>query len=425
MDTESTAAARETLLVAAREFLKAIAELAKAEIGSHPKRVQQSAWSGGGGHRRFERTVFDGLAVRDVYWQKMQIGFPEQQALEDILVALGIPVEDARNHFMVPLVYNWAGTPDPFALKRASVSPLLEEFATAVIEGRVQVRSRDVIDSNRIDSFDSFELVGGPLQLDDRVCIRPITNEELWEFGEGDRFRHLWPRGHSSSEKSNILDIKVETVDYDDEILFEVQTAVVTALQLARPGCFQLAPRGQTCNYGYAAQGVKMPMECQVFGRWGGSYVLDARTKELLVSSWPRVRQIMESNDHYLKMPAQRLVEAGTRRSGGDAIIDCAIGLEALLTAGVRDELRYRFALRGAAILAWERGHRREHFYRLQEFYDTRSAIVHSGGPSKTKVGDALATGEQTLRDAWWWHFRTGATNVKEAISLIDDRILD
>ncbi|UCC16403.1 MAG: hypothetical protein JSU58_08540 [Dehalococcoidales bacterium] len=60
-----------------------------------------------------------------------------------------------------------------------------------------------------------------------------------------------------------------------------------------------------------------------------------------------------------------------------DAIIDYSIGLESLLTAGIRDELKYRFALRGSIVLNWEGGNRKESLKLLQDLYDTRSMIVH------------------------------------------------
>ncbi len=57
------------------------------------------------------------------------------------------------------------------------------------------------------------------------------------------------------------------------------------------------------------------------------------------------------------------------------------IALESTLLADVRDELKYRLSLRGAALLAgaetlWEPNRSRA---LLQAMYDARSSIVHAG----------------------------------------------
>jgi hypothetical protein len=67
-----------------------------------------------------------------------------------------------------------------------------------------------------------------------------------------------------------------------------------------------------------------------------------------------------------------------TRQFPEDRLIDLAIALEATLLYGIRDELRYRVALRGAALL-------RKHaspsvtFGVLLDMYDLRSTVVHDG----------------------------------------------
>jgi hypothetical protein len=133
----------------------------------------------------------------------------------------------------------------------------------------------------------------------------------------------------------------------------------------------------------------------------------------------------MESEGHYLRLPAQRLVDGGGRDRLEDAIIDYAIGLEALLTAGITDELRYRFALRGTTVLTWDGGDKRKVFEELRDFYDVRSSIVHGGKVTQTELRNARSQGEKALRDIWWWYFARGASGLKEATSVIDSRILE
>jgi hypothetical protein len=88
-----------------------------------------------------------------------------------------------------------------------------------------------------------------------------------------------------------------------------------------------------------------------------------------LQSHWSKVCSIFESNSHYLRLPAMRLIDGGSRNQPRDAIIDYAIGLESLLTGGEEKELAYKFALRGATILSWDEGRRREHYNSLRSIY--------------------------------------------------------
>lgn len=59
-------------------------------------------------------------------------------------------------------------------------------------------------------------------------------------------------------------------------------------------------------------------------------------------------------------------------------MIDLTIALESTLLAGLRDELKYRLALRGAALLAGMRDPT-EVYGLLRAIYDIRSAVVHDG----------------------------------------------
>jgi hypothetical protein len=67
-----------------------------------------------------------------------------------------------------------------------------------------------------------------------------------------------------------------------------------------------------------------------------------------------------------------------TRLADEDRLIDLTIALECTLLYGIRDELSYRLAMRGAALLAAERDP--EETYRfLRSMYEARSAVVHEG----------------------------------------------
>jgi|SRR5579864_531934 len=88
----------------------------------------------------------------------------------------------------------------------------------------------------------------------------------------------------------------------------------------------------------------------------------------------------MEDVPQVATVPILNLVSASNLRISPslDRIIDLTIALESLLLADASDELKYRLALRGAALL---RKHRdpREVNALLLALYDVRSAIVHEG----------------------------------------------
>ena len=413
------------LAKAARQFLEAVAEAAKGELCPDLKCVQHGMWmvqngSGGRKSQEFEHEVINRRAVLMVCNFQICDGFPQQERLESMLTASGIPSRETEHQFLIPLVQCWLELPDPFAFEEATISRVLVEFANAVIEGVVVSRSRDVIER--------LSLKSGPVKLEEGVYIRPVTEDELWEFGDTTDLQLRFPHFlHAPSEDWNILDIEighpVQEV-HPPKVIDVIREAVLVGLRLVSSGSIEVLNLRQQANYGLGAVGYLSSLRSQELGRQEGTYVLGARVARRLKESWPRLREIMESEDHYLRLPAQRLVDGGGRERLEDAVIDYAIGLEALLTAGIITELRYRFALRGATILAWQGGNRREFFKKLQEFYDVRSAIVHGGPIDQTKLEDARSTGENALRDVWWWHFKKNARTPKAATLSVDGRIL-
>jgi hypothetical protein len=91
---------------------------------------------------------------------------------------------------------------------------------------------------------------------------------------------------------------------------------------------------------------------------------------------------------------------------------------------GITAELSYRFALRGATVMTWNGGDKKELFDDLRDFYEVRSNIVHGGHVDSTKLSDARSNGEKALRDMWWWFFNS-KYSLSEAMSEIDQRILE
>jgi len=416
---------RDAVTEVALDFLKAVASLAKAELGDCPLRQQNSTWmvnSGPGSMtgNKFTREVFDRLAVSIFYQTTLSSNdFTEQQRLIDILVSVGIPSNEIHNHFLVPLVNHWLELPDPFKFEDRAISQVLGEFADVITSGKVLVRLRTAVDT--------LELTSGPVELDKGISIRPVNEEELWEFGDDNNLGRFHPPLPWLTEDWILIDIKLSHVSelaFSSSVIIDTQRAVLTALRLASPGRLRVVDLGRQANYGMGSVGRlferRMALE---YSKGEGSYILDTEVAQLLKESWAHLYEIMVSDEHFLRLPAQRFVDAGMRNRADDAIVDYAIGLEALLTEGIREELRYRFALRGATILSWQRKGKKKFFIQLRELYDIRSAIVHGSHMNPAKLGDTQSNGEQTLRAIWWWYFNSGAS-LPKATTDIDNRIL-
>ena len=410
---------------AAYEFLRVVCADVKANLGPNPQRTQHSQWMvstgpGGMSSNVFERQTIHRWGVHLRYQLGlMRSGFPEQDRLVGVLIEAGIPQKETKYGYLVPLVSNWLDVHQPLMFEEGAVSAVLEEFAASVIEGRVSAQSRDALSW--------LKLASGPVSLEDGVSIRPVVEEELWTFGSTDRFSIPPDTREMPSEDWTILDVQIKCErDRVNATLGETRQAVIAGLRLASPGTFNIVPLGQEQRYGVGATGRTLLGETAP--RWmgqGGQYVLDKEVADCLKHSWPRLRRILSSQDHYLRLPAQRLVDAGSRNRPDDAIIDYSIGLEALLTTGIRDELRYRFALRGATIRGWEGGDKQSLFEKLRSFYDVRSSIVHGTTVAQSELNTASSEGETALREIWWWYSDQNERSLKCATSIVDRRILD
>jgi len=430
---------REELITVTRAFLEAVANAAKVKLGPNPKRNQHSTWMIGVNSSQMssqnsKRSIFDGESIINFYRDQllMRNGLVEHQHLIETLSEAGIPVNEQPYGFMLPLVRNWLRLEDPFVFNESDTQILLDEFADAVLKGLVITRLRTAINDFNVDS-DSM-----PILFEKGITIRQITIDELWYYGDIDKNRfHSHPLpGFPPSEAWKILDIELQQ-DKETALsplgLWSTRESVFILLRLESSGPLKFLDLGSEANYGLGSSlgAIKERIDVETLfmpkGRYNGSYTLNSLQIQHLQKSWPQVREIMDLDSHYLRLPAQRLFEGGEREINQltDAILDYAIGLECLLTSGIRDELRYRFALRGATILGWEGGNKQSSFEKLQRFYDIRSSIVHGNIVDKDKLADTWSTGEDYLRRIWWWYFTRGFPKVTEGVNIIDCRILE
>ena len=93
-------------------------------------------------------------------------------------------------------------------------------------------------------------------------------------------------------------------------------------------------------------------------------------------------------------IPIERYLSAIYRGELNDKLIDAVIALESLLLPNIKDELKYRFSLRGGWILGKNQKDKIELFSFFKKIYDLRSDIVHGNKKSnsikETEVGEAI-----------------------------------
>ena len=415
----------EQVRITAHDFLKAVAREVQRELGDNVFQIECRFWNVKTGSSTWkgmvgERKVVNFPLIDRLCQQKIkESDLPQQQCLQQVLLLADIPEQHVKYSFLLPLVRHWLHLPDPFDSVEPFAQVLLNEFVDAVAQKRVIARSRDALRS--------IDLQLSPLKLQEGVSIRQITQEELWEFG-GIKSLSNPDDPRVPCDDWTILDIELKQELQDNSVppvkVITLRETVMIALVAASGGSFASLPLGITTNFGGNASALKVLVGAEIrpIGKIGGNYVIDVVIAERLKTWWPRLRHIMTSNGQGLQLAARRLSDGLGRRREDDAILDYAIGLEALLLP--KESINsYRFALRGATILGWEGAERQPFFDNFKEFYDVRSRVIHGDRVKADKLGRAHDFGENTLRHIWQWCFQR-EKSLSDAIKEVDKRIL-
>ena len=371
-----------------------------------------------------QREVFNTFAVNTLYQTELIDGdFPEKNELYASISAAGIEATWISYGFLLALVHEWCRLPEPLDLNQSAANELLETFAAAVVEHESVTTYRDAI----ID----VDLGGEPLIFEEGITIRPISEDELYELSREKHPVMGYDIKFSPSDNWSILEVQIKHPTEDSPKVFaaisHIREALIADLALADAGSYTLLPLGQVTNFGINTIGSstfesRLPRE---FGRTfpGKTTTFSPDTRHRIVDIWPRVKEIMIPGSRSFALPLRRLVDALGRARLDDKVVDCSIGLEALLTDAVHDELKYRFALRGAMILGSTGYDRSKAFSEFKDLYDARSTIVHGGSVAKLNLGVLADNGERLLRTVWDWYFGQDLT-IRGANNRIDRQIL-
>lgn len=352
-----------------------------------------------------EREVFNSIGIGTYYQLHMRDkGFPEQTELEAVISAAGIQPQQITFGYLLALVHAWYGLPEPFNSTHPAGEELLDTIADAVVGNKSTTTYRDALVY--------VDLGGEPVVLKPGIVLRPVSEDELYELSQEKFPSEPYIIQFSPSDKWTILEIQLEhTIEDGPGIsgtIYNIREAIIAGLASAGAVNFMLLPLGMETNFGINATGrsfhwSQLPREVGR-GLPRPPSTLSPNTRKTIVDMWPRVKEIMIKGN-YLALPLRRLVDGLGRTRLNDKIIDYSIGLEALLTEGERQELEYRFALRGATILQEGGADRHRSFDELKDLYNARSAIVHGASTAKFQLAVISSNGEQLLRNIWQWYY--------------------
>ena len=222
---------------------------------------------------------------------------------------------------------------------------------------------------SRVDAFQGWDLL-------------PFRSFLAAEFRlQGSRTH---PRMHQNATEQMIAEFSRSHI----EMLYEVRN-IVTALRLLHPGDVavtayieesnEVPPFGGNPSMGIPGAGLS---DFQV-RRHGflSPYTLQDADVPLVRSLVEKLHQL-DTREHRggVEIALSRFNQSYVRDSLEDRLIDLTIALESCLLAGLdsKTELKYRFTLRGTALLA-QQSQPQEVSRKLSALYDARSAIVHSG----------------------------------------------
>jgi len=205
------------------------------------------------------------------------------------------------------LVSNWLRLLSPFSFEEPDVSNLLEEFADAIIDNKMVYNSLTAIEGLNAASL--------PFSLEAGIEIRGITEDELFEFGDLDRYRFISSRFCSDpipSETWKMLDIKIQCDVpgvFSGREATTVRDAVIMSLRLRSSGSLQIIEKGTRGNYYDIGTRGSIKVSRDLIGRCERNYALSTEMIKRHQDSWPNLRMILESDSHHLRLPAQRLMD--------------------------------------------------------------------------------------------------------------------
>gem|GEM_PF-6054081 len=266
----------------------------------------------------------------------------------------------------------------------SQLETVLDEFAEFIDKPTIRIIA--------IAPLLNFYMEPGSLPLFENVTLRRLTEDEISALHGGPLWHRPFVSHHGTLEEFTLEG------EFDVEKVFGNPTGGEPTGFAALRDKFSQAVRGlrtfKTGRVGFEYIHLRTPTFCPfIFGSHGsadlyipfGRYDIAENEIELLRQ---HVTYMFAKLDSALETACSRLADAETRLRPVDAILDAAIGLEALLLAEMntearRGELRFRFACHYSTFFD-KPNERHEAFILARDIYDLRSAIAH-GSPIDQK----------------------------------------
>jgi len=283
-------------------------------------------------------------------------------------------------------------------------------------------------------------VVGDPVTIDIedqlRICPLPAAlKSELWDGPA----RSSW--GVDARELSACRfqvegKYRSKPMESDNRVDLAADT-VVLALRLLQPGT--VVPMGSFHRSGPVELGGSTGAGVQ--GNWRPiprertPYALAAHVTGHVRSLYRQLGDGFREGRYVdLDVCRSRFEQAYLRDSPEDKVIDLTIALESALLPDVKDELSYRIAVRGAALLRRRRP-ARETYQLLRALYDARSKIVHSGKRLKAiaraghvaglPIPDFISAAQDVVRQTLMELFEAlPQRRLKEVVNALDEELI-
>ena len=279
----------------------------------------------------------------------------------------------------------------------------------------------------------AFEGLGATTRfiLDAHILFRPISRDELVSFGTDDEFSP-WSR----------LEPLIPANDWSLAVITtwgpkgtpdahnhagELSQKLVDCLPLFASGGLRSRELWSAKKGAFGLSIIGRGTRWTRLGKSPPAFDLGPARSRQLRDFWRDYLLQTPGVDHFLGLPARRLRTGVERATLEDSLVDYVIGLESLLSnPGEQTELKYRFAVRGAALLARTRRERYAWFKKLQAVYDLRSSVVHGRRADQAELQQLSEIAEHSLRKVWRWYFDNyrDSSTADRAVDSIDKLFL-
>lgn len=263
-------------------------------------------------------------------------------------------------------------------------------------------------------------------ELSDEIKFRPVTQDDIRHYG----YEPLPVRDRPRLNTRDWMCVIRQTYKADD------YTAHHRSRDIWEPliGALGLVCEGST-SFSLLSEGPASPyLSSTHFGSThqirssphGNAIHLDSDGIDHYQEMFRLVKPVCDGNTKHLAPAFRRFRAAAGREIMDDKLTDLVIALESLLVPdGRKGEIRYKFGMRGGALLPERHGGPRERRKLMQKLYDARSQVVHeSKGTAQSEVTWLINRATDGFRTI----FKTLAQSpvgVEKSIFALDDAMVD